>query len=65
MHQGRNKRGTIPRALNDYGGAESLQGAPKSPKKVTSTFFDTAHFFRKTSGSDMGAPNLLLAPDAI
>jgi len=68
--QGRNegsKRGATPRAPNHYWGDKSLQGTPKSPNDVTSTFFDTAHFFRKTSGSNMGAPNLgyLLLPAAI
>ena len=47
------KRGTILRALNHCGGAEKSQQCHK-------------HFcFRKTSGSNMGAPNLLLAPGAI
>jgi len=60
--QGRNKVGQ-----EDHNSpcAESLQGAPKSPNNVTSTFFNTAHFFQKTSGSKMGAPNLLLALGAI
>jgi len=45
------------RALNDC-------GAPKSPNNVTIT---SVQFicFRKTSGSNMGAPNLLLAPGAM
>jgi len=31
---------TIPWAPNQYGGAEWLRGAPKSPKNVTITFFN-------------------------
>ena len=56
---------------NNYPGAESLwghqitAGAPKSINNVTSTFFNTVLFLRKTSGCDMGAPNLLLAAGAI
>jgi len=50
--QGRNeggKGGAIPRALSHYGGAKSLLGAqnncgaPKSPKNVTNTSFNTVH----------------------
>jgi len=55
-------KGSTP---NHYGGSESQQGAPKSPNNVTSTYFDTVHFFRKTSGSNIGAVNLLLPPGAI
>jgi len=45
---------------NDGGGkGGKIPRAPKGPNNVTSTFFDTSHFFRKTSGSNMGAPNLL------
>ena len=40
------------RALND-------NGAPKIPNNVTSTSVQCI-CFRKTSGSNMGAPNLLL-----
>jgi len=46
-------------------GAESLRGAPKSPNNVTSTFVSTVHVFPKTLGSNIPAPNLLLAPGAI
>jgi len=38
--------------------------APKSPNNVTSTSMQYI-CFRKTSGSNMGAPNLHLAPGAI
>jgi len=38
--------------------------APKSPNNVTSTSVQYI-FCRKTSGSNMGAPNLLLAPGVI
>jgi len=31
----------MPRAMNHYGGAESLRGAPKSPNNVHSTFFNS------------------------
>ena len=56
------RRGVARRA--QFRGRRITTGVPKSPNNVTSTF-NTAHFFRKTSGSDMGAPNLLLAPGAI
>ena len=46
------------------GGAEWLPGPPKSPNNVTNTFFNTVHLLPKTSGSNMGAPKLLLAPGA-
>jgi len=63
--QGRNDRGQgaqFPRrrtmkAPNDC-------GAPKSPNNVTRTSVQYI-CFRKTSGSNIGAPNLLLAPGAI
>jgi len=52
--QGRKEGGTIP-------------SAPKSPNNVTNTFFNRLQYicFQKTSGSNMEAPNLLLAPAAI
>jgi len=43
-------------------GAESLRGAKSH--NVTSTFFSTVHYFRKTSGSNMGALILFLSPGA-
>jgi len=62
--QGR-KGGTVPRAPNDYGGAESLCGALKSPDNATSTFFKTVHLLPKDLRFEHWAPNLLLAPGAI
>jgi len=41
------KGGTIARALNHYGGAESLREAPKSQKNVTSAFYNTIHLLPK------------------
>ena len=49
------KKNTITRALIHW-------GAPKRPNTVASTFCDTAHLLRKSSGSNIGAPNLFLAP---
>jgi len=46
-------------------GAESLRGVEKSPNNVSTTFFNTVRCFRNTSGSNIGAPNLLLTPGAI
>ena len=65
--QGRNKEGAIPRAPSHYGGAKSLQEGPRSPNNVTSSLLSSIHYIclRKTSVSNMGAPNLLLAPGAI
>jgi len=59
------KMGAIPRVPNHYGGAESLQWAPKNLNNVASTFSMQYICFRKISGSNMGAPNLLLAPGAV
>jgi len=50
MGQGRNDGGkvsTIPLAPNQYGGAESLHGAPKRPNNATSTFFNILHLLPK------------------
>jgi len=65
-------RGTIPRAPEHYGGAESLREAPNvSWRRRKIPIISQVHssiqsiFFRKTSGSNMGAPNLLLAPSAV
>jgi len=56
--------GTIPRAPDHYGGAESLRGTPNvcwGRRKVPtiSQLFASFQYicFRKTSGSNMGAPN--------
>jgi len=64
--QGRNEGGTIPRTPNHYGGTEWLQGAPKSPNNVTSTFLKTVLFHsERLQVWKTGAPNLLLASDAM
>jgi len=73
--QGRNEGGnggTIPRAPNHYGGAESLRGAPndcglRQKVPTVSQVLSSMEYicFRKTSGSNMGTPNLLLALGAI
>jgi len=58
-------RGTIPRAPCHYGGAQWLQ----SRRKVTtmSQSHSSIHYIylQNISDSNVGAPNLLLAPDAI
>jgi len=47
-------------------GAETLQGRritareEKSPNNVTSTLFNTVHYFRKTSGTNIGAQTSFL-----
>jgi len=41
------KGSTISRAPIHYGGAESLREPPKSPNKVTSTFFNTVNLLSK------------------
>jgi len=54
----RGKGGEIARSPNDCGGAEKSQQCRK--------YFLQQHIcFQKSSGSNMGAPNLLLAPGAI
>jgi len=56
--------GTIPRAPDHYGGAESLLGTPNvcwGRRKFLIQYIS----FRKTSRSNMGAPNLLFAPGAV
>jgi len=68
----RGQGGAIPRAPSHYGGAKSLRGAPNGcgrrrkvptmPQVLSSMQYIC---FRKTSVSNMGAPNLLLAPGAI
>jgi len=66
------QEGTIPWALNFYGGAESLRGAPNDcgeRRKVPtiSQVLSSIQYicFRKTSNSNMGVPNLLLALGAM
>jgi len=52
-------------------GAESLWGrrmtaaSAKMPQQCHKYFLEQRICFRKTSGSNMGAPNLFLAPGAI
>ena len=65
---GRNEVGTIPGAPDHYRGAESLWVAPDDcggGRKVPtmSQILSSIEYicFRKTSGSNMWAPNLLLA----
>ena len=63
--QGLSEGVTIPRGPNHYGGTDSLPGAPNVPamSQVLSSIQYTC--FKKTSGSNMETPNLLLAPGAI
>jgi len=46
-------------------GHRITMGAPKSPNNVTSAFFNTVHLLPKDRRFEHGAPNLLLASDAI
>jgi len=59
------KGGTIPPTKNHYGGAESLRGRRKvtAMSQVLSSI--QCICFRKTSGSNMGAPTHFLATGAI
>jgi len=70
--QGRNEWGTIPRALNHNGGAKSLRetlndcrGRKEVP--TMSEVLSSVQYicFRKISGSNLEAANLLPAPGAI
>ena len=72
--QGRNEgaRGTISRTQNHYGGGESLREAPNEcwsaeKSQQCHKYFSSMQYicFQKTSGSSIGAPNLLLTPGAI
>ena len=47
---------------NISSGAESLQGAPKSPNNVTSTFFSTVHLLPKDLGLEHGGAKLASCP---
>jgi len=59
------KGGAITWAPNHSGGAEILRGRQKIPT-MPHVHTSIQHIcFRKTSGSNTGAPNLLLAPGAI
>jgi len=62
----------IPRAPSNYGDAKSLWGAPngcagrRKVPTMSQALSSTQYIcFQKTSVSNMGAPNLLLAPGAI
>jgi len=57
--------GEITRAPNHSGGDEILWGRQKIPTMSHVPSSIQYICFRKTSGSKMGAPNLLLAPGAI
>jgi len=56
------KGGKIPRAPNYYGGAESLRGRQKSQQCRKYLLQYSTFCFRKTSDSNVGAPNLFHAP---
>jgi len=63
----RGNGGTITQEPNDYAGDKSLRaagGAEKS-QQCPSTFFNAVHLLPKTLGSNMGTPNLFLAPGGI
>jgi len=68
LSQGRKKGGkgrTISLAPNLYGSAEWLRGHPKVPtmsQVLSSVQYIQYIWFRKTPGSNLGVPNLLLAP---
>jgi len=59
-NQGRNDEGQGAQ----FPGRRITMRAPKSPDNITRTSLQYI-CFRKTSGSNIGAPNLLLAPGAI
>jgi len=69
---GQVKEGTIPQAPHHYGGAKSARGPPNdcAGRRQVPTMpqvFSSVHYicFQKTSGSNMGVPNLLFARGAI
>jgi len=47
------------------GGTEWLQGAPKSPSNITSTFFNTVHLFPKDLRFEHGGAKLASYPGTI
>jgi len=61
-NEGDGKGGEIPRAPNHYGGVESLREGAEKLQQCHEYFLQQHICFRKTSGSNMGAPNLFLAP---
>ena len=62
--QGRNEGDTIPQVPNHHGALNHC-GVAEKFKNVTSVCSMQYIFFPPTSVSNMGAPNLLLAPSAI
>jgi len=54
--------GAIPRVPNHYGGAESLQWAPKSPNNVASTFFNTVCLLPEDLRFEHGGAKLASCP---
>jgi len=52
--------GTILRATNHYGGAESLRGTQKISNNFTSTFFYTVHLLPKNHSFEHGSVKLAL-----
>jgi len=62
-HDEGGKRGTIPRAPNHHGRADSPRGAPKRPNNVTSTFFNTVHMLRKDLRFEYGGAKLAYCPE--
>jgi len=70
VHRGRGvtsggKGGAIPRAPNHYEAPNYCGGAWKVPTMSQVLSSIQKIWFRKISVSNMGAPNLLLAPGAI
>ena len=54
--------GTIPRVLDHYVGAESLQGTPKSPNNFASTFFNTVNFLLRDLKFEHRSTKLAFCP---
>jgi len=65
MYRPGGKGGTILQAPNHYEGVESLPGRRKVLTMLHVLSSMQFVCIRKTSGSNMGSPNLLLAADAI
>jgi len=57
-----NEGGTIPRAPNLYGGAESLRRSSKSPDIVTNTSFNRVHLLPKDLRFEHGGAKLVSFP---
>ena len=60
-----NKAGTIPLVRITMGAPNHCGGAPKGPKNITGTFFNTVQLLSKYLRFDHGGPNVLFAPGAI